>query len=292
VKIFKCNVFAVFFIFGAFLLGNCTNETPSEYYVQILIGGTGKAEIDWGKGNQKSTYEIIDNNLIAGKWCSGSAINTIKISGDNIVYLEVLESGLSALTLNLSGCTALTSLNFRYDFNNKGNKLTTLDVSGCTKLEALYCYGPGLTALDVTGCTALETLYCYDTGLAALDVTGCTVLEELYCSGTGLTALNVNNSAALKQLDCSRNRLTTLDLNDCTALVRLNCAANRLTSLDLCSCTGLSVLDCNGNQLSGPALNALFDTLPVTVSGIVYIYGNPGAGDCIRERATGWRVIY
>ncbi|MCL2319233.1 MAG: hypothetical protein FWC45_04050 [Treponema sp.] len=290
----KSSLLLILFMLIAFALGSCLIDSQSEYYVELLMEGSGEVTVNWGDGTQKETYIIPDNCLNINHWCAGSAISTITINADNIVTLEIEKNGLSDLTVDLSACNTLTSLIFRHDHHAEDKK-TALNLKGCAALTALYCYGTGLTALDVSGCTALTTLYCYGTALASLDVSTCAALMFLYCYGTGLTALDVSGCTALTQLDCSNNKLTALDVSACTALTRLNCGANGLTVLDLGACASLTTLDCYGNKLDRSALNALFATLPGQdpLPCIIYIYGNPGAADCDRSIAEGkdWRVI-
>jgi len=280
-------------VFCFLILGSCLHDTPSEYYVQLLLGGSGTIDVDWGDGTQTFTYKIPDNYLSINHWISGSAVSTVTITGDNIMYLEIVGSGLADLTIDLNAGISLESFNFRNDNNSRGRRLTSLDVGDCTALKTLYCYGAGLTALGVNNCTALETLYCYGTGLAFLDVSTCKALMSLYCYGSGLETLDVSSCTSLALLDCSRNKLSTLDLSDCTALIRLYCGANELTSLDVSACPDLTTLDCYGNKLDDSALDALFWTLPEPISGIIYIYGNPGAVGCIKHNAEdkGWKII-
>ena len=46
----------------------------------------------------------------------------------------------------------------------------TLDVSGCTALDSLNCYNNNLTELDVSGCTALTYLKCYYNNLGSTPI--------------------------------------------------------------------------------------------------------------------------
>ena len=130
------------------------------------------------------------------------------------------------------------------------SRLTSLDVSGCTSLTSLYCSSNQLTSLDVSSCTALTNLSCFSNQLTSLNVSGCTALTELDCWGNQLTSLNVSGCTALTKLDCYGNKLTSWDLSDCTSLRWLDCRGNQLTSLDLSGCTALRWLDCKYNQLT------------------------------------------
>ena len=129
----------------------------------------------------------------------------------------------SCTTLNVSGCTALTSLYAVY------RGLSSLNVSGCTALTSLDCYGNQLTSLDVSGCIALTSLCCEGNQLVSLDVSSCLVLKELHCYDNQLERINVTGCINLTNLRCSYNQLTTLDISGCVALDELDCRKNRIT---------------------------------------------------------------
>jgi hypothetical protein len=126
-----------------------------------------------------------------------------------------------------------------------------LDLSGCTALTSLECSNTHLTELNVSGCTALTKLSCYNnqTALTTLNVTGCIVLTELMCDNSQLTELGVRDCAALKELNCNTNKLKTLDLRENTALTSLNCSSNQLKALDVTDNTALTSLNCTSNLL-------------------------------------------
>ena len=94
----------------------------------------------------------------------------------------------------------------------------------------------------------------------------------------------------LEKIDCPYNELTALEIKGCKALTNLDCSDNQLTSLDVSSCAALTRLDCSRNKLTASALNALFNSLPQTTDGSIFIYSNPGASECDRAIAEnkGW----
>jgi len=98
-------------------------------------------------------------------------------------------ANLSGTNLNLSGFTALQTLDYN-SYNNNDLRLTSLNVSGCTALKSLICTSNNLTSLNVSGLTALESLG---------------------CSNNKLTSLNLSGNSALWWnsfgLNCSNNRL-------------------------------------------------------------------------------------
>ncbi|MCM1042031.1 MAG: leucine-rich repeat domain-containing protein [Bacteroides sp.] len=161
--------------------------------------------------------------------------------------------GMNVTSLDISGCTALTSLSC-YNY-----QLTSLDVSGCTALTSLSCDNNALTSLDVSSCTALTSLYCTDNQLTSLDVSKNTALTSLYCSGNQLTSLDVSGCTALTSLSCHSNQLTELDVSGCTSLTSLNCYDNQLTELEVSGCTNLRELrgDADTLEIHGVSMDIL-----------------------------------
>ena len=103
--------------------------------------------------------------------------------------------------------SAITSISgFSGKDNADGTSLIeSMDVTGCTALTSLNCVScTGLTALDLSTNTALTSLNCsYCTGLTALDLSTNTALDSLNCVFcTGLTALDLSTNTALTDLEC------------------------------------------------------------------------------------------
>ena len=125
-----------------------------------------------------------------------------------------------------------------------GSCIVSLDVSGCTSLTSLDCSGNnnleiGLRSLDVSGCTSLTSLDCSNNKLTSLDVS----------KNTSLTSLDMSKNTSLTSLDCNDNALTSLDVSKNTSLTSLDCNNNALTSLDASGCTSLTSLDCRWNHI-------------------------------------------
>ena len=153
-------------------------------------------------------------------------------------------------SLDLSGCTAMTSL-FCYDCN-----LASVDVSGCTALMYLAVNENPLTSLDVSGCTALAELRCHASALTSLDLSGLTALYYVSGGECELASIDVSGCTALSELFIRNNELTELDLSGLTALTRLDCAMNPLRELVLSDCAGLIEIDCEGDPLTSLDLTA------------------------------------
>ena len=157
-------------------------------------------------------------------------------------YREWGGGGQTLETLNLSGCTALESLNLEYI------RLVSLNVSGCPKLSVLNCYNSGLSELNIKGCTNLTEIDCRGNNLTELELAECTKLTKLNCSGNKLTSLKIN-STNFTMLNCESNFITELNVRNQTLLEVLYCNDNKISSLDLLGCSSLVELDCR-NMLS------------------------------------------
>ena len=185
-----------------------------------------------------------------------AAINT---NGDNEIQVNeasAFNGTINCVGMNISTLTGIEAFTSLTNLDCFSNQLTSLDVSGCTALTSLSCsQNYLLTSLDVSTCTALTDLSCDDNQLTSLDVSFCTALTALYCEGNQLTSLDVSSCTALTTLYCHSNQLTSLDVSANTALNTLHCYGNQLTSLDLSSCTALNVLHCHVNQLTSLNVN-------------------------------------
>lgn len=102
-----------------------------------------------------------------------SKVQSGHLSDAGDLNLTELPAGLTARSLDLSGCTSLTEL-------PEGLDVYFLDISGCTGLqswprEASVRVG----RLNARGCAQLTTLPSWLTYLAQLDIRGCANLTHL-----------------------------------------------------------------------------------------------------------------
>ncbi|MCH5244477.1 MAG: leucine-rich repeat domain-containing protein [Lentimicrobiaceae bacterium] len=201
-------------------------DADGKYTQSISGNGTGYIYYTYEQGSTYSAYLRESDDYYSGN--------------DDII---VVAGRCSITSLDVSGCTALTSLSCH-------NELTSLDVSGCTALTYLSCYNNRLKSLDLSKNTALTYLSCYGNQLTSLDVSKNTALTNLWCNDNQLTGLDVSNNTALTWLDCEYNQLTDLDVSKNTALTFLDCHSNQLTSLDVSKNTALRTLYCSYNQLT------------------------------------------
>ena len=207
----------------------------------------------------------------------------------------------------LSDCTALVSV----DLSGRGG-MSSVDLSGCTSLaECSLSGGGGLTSVDFSGCTAPMHLTVGNTLLSNLDLSGTGVTECEITSNKNLTSVSfagcgnlesctVSENAILGTLDFSScQSLKTIDagngsnpiiesvgLSGCSSLEEFTLSGARLTGLDLSDCTSLKYLDVRDNLMEAEGLDAMFTTMydrsSETITGELYVSGNPGESDCDR----------
>ena len=195
---------------------------------------------------------------------SQNGIKTLDLSKmQNLESLSCSDNSLTTLILPTSG--KLTSLGCSDNEN-----LETLDLSACTALTSLSCSGTKLSSLDVSMCTELKSLTCSGTKLTSLSLTNNPNLKTLNCDNIGLTTLDVSKCTALDYLNCSKNKLTQLDLSANTALRTLKCEENQLTTLDI-SKTMIAYFYCGKNQIKGEQMDALIANLTTKTAGKLYV---------------------
>lgn len=174
-------------------------------------------------------------------------------SAEGIQYFAKSETGTWGLdiyvksddlkTLDLSGMDVTT-------VNAANHKLVTLNLAGCTKLTSVECPMNTLTTLNVEGCTKLESLMCYENQITALNVAQMLELRYLDCHENQLTGLNIT-SPALQKIDCSQNPLEWLFLpNTDYGATMLDCSDTQLSSLDLRD-NRYNHVDCSNSPILG-----------------------------------------
>ncbi len=186
-----------------------------------------------------SKYLDLNGDLLLSEY-EREKVTSIDLSKTAVADLTGIERFSSTLvSLNVSGCTDLTSINVSGAGITIGrpnssayNQLTNINASGCTQLKSLACRFNRLNSLNVSGCIALTSLNCGSNQLSSLDISSCTQLTGLDCSNNRLSSLDVSKCTRLANLICDINQLSSLDINKCTQLQNLSCAYNHLTTLD------------------------------------------------------------
>ncbi|WP_299711908.1 M60 family peptidase N-terminal accessory domain-containing protein [uncultured Tenacibaculum sp.] len=155
-------------------------------------------------------------------------------------------------TIDLSQVPNVTFMNIR------NNLFVSVDVSNNILLSTLNLRGcSSLTSLDISNNTELAFLYLQDTALNGLDVASNTKLEVLIIERVNFSSIDVSNLSLLKQLRIGDNNFTELDVSNNPALERLECENNSLTYLNLKN--GNNTIITNGNFIAtgNPSLSCI-----------------------------------
>ncbi len=172
----------------------------------------------------------------------------------NVVGIDVTGMAANLASLNLNGCTALTTLTL-----GTMSALTDIDVSNtsaavsnaitaakCPAVENLNVANCGLSSLAYNG-TTLYSLDVTGNSIFSLDLSGNTSLDIVRCEGNSMFSLvlppsvttisaqgnNLEDLAGygepIKVLDVANNGLTTLSMSGLDGLTDLDISSNHLT---------------------------------------------------------------
>ena len=137
--------------------------------------------------------------------------------------------------IDLSNCTSLEEIEIPKYYVTK-SEIKNLNISGCSALKSLNADEISMTTLDLSNCTALEELNCDRNNLSKLDLGTCVALEKLDCSYNQLTTLYVKQCLSLTSIDCSNNPITDLDLSGLSSLKDINCTWEGMVSFNASNC--------------------------------------------------------
>lgn len=208
----------------------------------------------------------------------GSDVTTLSVHHSS--KLVTLYVSVEPLSLDLTGCTALTTITV-----SNATYLPSLDFSPCTSLTTIaieYCYS--LTSITLN--TAVQSLTLQQAFLESLDLTGCTALTALHCGEFDVPSIDASMCTALTSLICSDMTLSSLTLGACTlsSVYVWNCG--NLTTI---SASGCSISDTSAqlysNGFTADGLNSFFSDLAAG-TGTLLVYSNPGSGTCDPSIAT------
>lgn len=148
-----------------------------------------------------------------------SVLSAVDITGSKTI--EELSIRNSSLTdLQAKNVTSLKKLNCAY------SSLPTLDLTGCTALTTLTGNANmKLQRVVLAGCTALEEVELGNSSVADLDIAGLVNLKSINVARNPVKELNLKGMSKLTTLDCMQAEVTTLDLSDCVALEDLTASS-------------------------------------------------------------------
>ncbi len=130
-------------------------------------------------------------------------IENIDISNCTALTSFTAISMLTLQSLKVSGCSALTDLNFAHDFGN--SPINTIDLSGLTNLKYLTFGG---------------------THIAALDLSDCVNLIQLTADVNQISQITFPVTATLTNINLNTNQLQNIDVSMLSNLQSLNVSAN------------------------------------------------------------------
>jgi len=170
---------------------------------------------------------------------------------ESVPYLE---------TINLTGCTGLTTFDMRYESKSSTVNLD-LDFTDSTNLTTVVAWSPQITSIDVSN-TPIQSLqlsyysnyvnYWGSNRMTTLSVDGCNSLQSITaCHTTALTTLDASDLATLDSVTLWDSGIETLDISntpiqDLTLGFLYNDSYKwgcpDLTSLTLTGCTQLQTI--------------------------------------------------
>lgn len=173
--------------------------------------------------NQISNWNLDNNKLLTGIWCSGNNFSSLDFTGlDDLIWV--------------------------YCHDNPN--LTYLNVSNNPKMAYVECNTCPLKKIDVTHNPELEHLMCGTCQLKELDLTKNPKLQHLDCFRNEFTELDLSNNPLLKRLDLWDNpNLGDVEIGHIKGLQTYNCAKTGISKLDLSQHPELYKLICSYNQI-------------------------------------------
>ncbi len=156
-------------------------------------------------------------------------------------------------SFNFSGCSNLTSLDF------KSNYYLTFDgnLIGLSSLQTLQCLQTGVSSLNFSQTPNLVNLMCTYEPITSINLSGLTQLRNVDVSENNLYSLNTGGLSQLEKLNCNMNHLTSLEVGNLNSLVELQCAGNEIATLNVSALTNLVELGCDRNQIQTLNVSAL-----------------------------------
>jgi len=275
--------------------GTIANPTVGGNSTKLAVegSGTGSFMADLTGLTSKTTYYVrayatnsngtVYGNQVEFTTEAAAKEQIIKMTTEKEGEVELIIGGTGEMIIDwgdgtpeeayIASGSSIFSPKYTHSYSNANSR--TITIYG-ENIIYLGCLNNQLESLNVSNNPTLISLDCSRNQLKSLDMSNNTAITHLTCSFNQLESLDMSNNTALMVLYCSYNQLKNLNVSNNPALTYLGCNNNQLESLDVSKSTALYGLRCNDNQLSGPALNALFETLHSnSISGALgtkYIY--------------------
>ena len=216
--------------------------------------------------NHISTWNLDNNKLLTGIWCSGNDFKALDFTGlDDLVWVYCHDNHeLENLCVSNNPKMAYIECNTcplkHIDVTHNPElehlmcgtcELTELDLSKNPKLQHLDAFKNKFTELDLSHNPMLKRVdIWYNENLGDLKISHIKGLQTYNCAKTGINKLDVSNNPELYKLICSYNQITELNLSKNPKLIILECQDNAIKSLDLSNNTQMHFLWAAHNQFS------------------------------------------
>lgn len=202
------------------------------------------------------------------------------VQGNPLTGIIGLTDKTSLITLNVSNCSGITSL------DTQGcTALSTLNISGCSGLTQLITSAcTSLVSLDFNGCNAIEVaeldncpalttisnitnktvltdlIVANDVSLNAVNVSGCTALTTLngtncsslatitFSGNTSLATLTLQNSGITAITILSAFNLSSLNIIGCSNLASIQIGESELQTISFTGCSSLTIAVLGSNS--------------------------------------------
>lgn len=253
-------------VFKAFLVNHSYHSNPGGVGIDIKLDQNNDGEI------QVSEATSYPGTGLKGFFMNGMN-NLTDLTGIEAfkAIKELYVSSNQLTSLNIDGCTALTTLDCSY------NPLVSLTINNPSLKNLTVNYCPQLTTINIEN-QNIENLGCINNPvLQTLNLYRCFWLKDANISNNPLlTDLPLGNVYYnnLTKLACMNNAFTSIDVSGCRALQYFYSSGNPLTSLNLA----------NGNMSSFIYILAkghadLFCIQVDNVAAAEYMWGNKGFFD-------------
>ncbi|MGN0808719.1 MAG: dockerin type I domain-containing protein [Christensenellales bacterium] len=188
-------------------------------------------------------YDPDDPATFFGEGLAGPAGAEFDENG-NLRIFSILYCGMSG-TIDFSNCTSLTTC-IIYE-----NSITSLNVSGCTALQTLNTsFNYNLNELIIENTPGITELSCqYNYNITEIDITGMPNLRTLYLGCTPVKSIDASNSPNIYFMSLVQTDLVELNLDGASELRELYLRNTNISELDLAPFTSFNYpQDINGND--------------------------------------------
>lgn len=195
--------------------------------------------------NEISTWNLDNNKLLTGIWCSGNKFKALDFTGlDDLIWVYCHDNHeLENLCVSNNPQMAYVECNTC--------PLKHIDVTHNPELEHLMCGTCQLTELDLSKNPKLQHLDAFQNDFTELDLSHNPLLKRVdIWFNEHLGDVKISHLKGLQTYNCAKTGINKLDVSHNTELYKLTCSYNQITELDLSKNPKLIILQCQDNALS------------------------------------------